>query len=527
MEKGDDEAAAELANFAPAATMPSHAEGEDHPSVATGTSTEEMYPGEQHGVHQVTQESISDDEHPSPSRGKVHIVPPDNLAAPAAENAFAEQEQRDAHDPEHDYNELSTFEEKDGDAADEAFAALVSFDVPDAEDGHQEDVGYSTSLLQAGKASRKKANVDARHMAIFDVISALLDLPGAADAQKRFLADVRLLSELTWFLDRPASSKLILSWGYLSDTHISVQSAVHSPGKKKNKVAGGVSGSGHVDLYFSDSWIIYREEVSVFLSSLLFFIRVFSIFGVTEPVDPLQFITLPAIEKGAQILQTALGRSFDLSQFVNSRSKGSSFGSQKVSYITMDTFCNWLTSLGLENDLNSIWKQKLRPVSPSASPERESSHAAQVEASVQKSPSTKKSAELFFENAAAARNRPSITEMFQNAEEKLLEIATNRSQLMAAWRELEEFSGASSEHIDIEHVDRWIVQLFPMLDFAPALRRAFRRLQQQSLTEQRQKELPSAKFHRSRPDKSLNTTDTLTSKEFGSVLLSVVYYRRM
>jgi hypothetical protein len=83
------------------------------------------------------------------------------------------------------------------------------------------------------------------------------------------------------------------------------------------------------------------------------------------------------------------------------------------------------------------------------------------------------------------------------------------------------------EDIDIEHVDRWIVQLFPMLDFAPALRRAFRRLQQQALTEQRQKELPSAKFHRSRPDKSLNTTDTLTSKEFGSVLLLVVYYRRM
>jgi hypothetical protein len=523
MEKGDDdEAAAELASCAPAATIPFHTEGEDLPSSATRTSAEEMHLEEQHGMHKVSQESISDDEHQSPSRGKAHVVPPDNLASPAAEN-----EQRDAHDPKHTDNELSTSDEKDGDATDETFAALGSFDAPDAEDGHQEDVGYTASLIQAGKASRRKANVDARHMAVFDVISALLDLPGAADAQKRFLADVRLLSELTWFLDRPASSKLILSWGYLSDTHISVQSAVHSPGKKKSKVTAGVSGLGLADLYFSDSWIIYREEVSAFLSSMLFFIRVFSIFGVTEPVDPLQFITLPAIEKGAQVLQTALGRSFDLSQFVNSRSKGSSFGAQKVSYITMDTFCNWLTSLGLEADLNSIWKQKWRPVSPSASPERGSNHAPHVEASVQRSPSAKKSAELVFENAAAAPNRLSMSEMFQNAEDKLLEIATNRSQLTAAWRELEEFSGASSERIGIEHVDRWIVQLFPMLDFAPALQRAFHRLQQQTLTEQKQKELPSAKVHRSRPDKSRHHTDTLTSKEFGSVLLSVVYYRRM
>jgi hypothetical protein len=368
----------------------------------------------------------------------------------------------------------------------------------------------------------KKLNIDARHLAVFDVISSLLDLSGGAEVQKKILADVRLLSELNSFLDRPASSRLIFTWGHLSETDVTGRSSEQSSSNinKQKKALGNPSNSNVsklADIDVLDSWMIYKEEVPGFLSSFLFFLRIFCIFGVAQPNDPLQFITLSAVEKGAKILEIALGYSLDLSQLLNSRSFD--FGSsQKVHYITMDTFCNWAVSLGLADELDSVWLQELlRSSSPPTSPSRKFVQSGD------RADAAKSIAQNSTDGNTLVPERLS-DDPYRNAEERLLHFASNQVQSLSAWNELLEFSGASTGPIEFSNVDRWIVNLFPMLDFSPALHRAFRRLQQhrRQHKDHKQKEQPGSKS-----PKIPNNSSSLMSQEFGTLLTLAVYYRRM
>jgi hypothetical protein len=404
--------------------------------------------------------------------------------------------------------------------------AYDTIDSPDifgssyVDDGHLADAEAAVSVQLIGRPSRnKKFNTDARHLAVFDVISSLLDLAGSADVQKKFLADVRLLSELTSFLERPANSRLIFTWGHLSESDVSGRSAEPTKGSKQKKAAlvlPNANGSRHEELDVSDSWMIYKEEVPGFLGSFLFFLRIFSIFGVMEATDPSQFITLSAIEKGAKAIETALGYSLDLSQFANSRSVG--FGSsQKVHYVAMDTFCNWAVGLGLADELNSVWRQQLlRSKSPSTSPSRKATQAGQH--------ATAENLTQNVFNGHTFESERSSEEAYRNAEERMLQIASNRAQCLTSWNELQEFSGSLSGSIEIADVDRWIVLLFPMLDFAHALRWAFRRIQQlrRQQKDPKQKEQPGSKS----PNLPIGDRSVM-SKEFSSILALVVYYRRM
>ena len=465
---------------------------------------------------------IGDAEVDSPSRGQARFQP-----------HLASDESADV-----EIQKLSSDENIDGGAAegdpvDEHSVAHGSFGLPDADELQPGDVGATHMQQQAGKSSRKKVNIDARHMAVFEVISSLLNLASGAEVQKKFLADVRLLSELNLFLDRPAVSKLIYTWGHLKETEASSQSSAQSPGKK-NKVSGIAVGGTHPELHIPDSWMIYKEEVPGFLGSFLFFLRIFVVFGVTESSDPLQFITIPQIEKGAKILENAIGFPVDISPFVNSRSKGVGFGSSpKVSFITMDTFCKWAASLGVDEALHSFWRQKLSMSLPSTSPSRKPNEAVEDAETLQPPPlKGKKGFSFDVAIVTPVPVQPSVDEKFRTAEEKLLQIASNRAQLLAAWDELQEFSGAPAGLIEVSHVDRWIVQLFPMLDFAPALHRAFRCLQQhrrqQIEQQQKQKEQTRYKSPSNAAETTPhNTNNSLIRKEFGHLLVSVVFYRRL
>jgi hypothetical protein len=404
---------------------------------------------------------------------------------------------------------------------DESIVASDRFVSLYTDDGHSAEVESPVHLLPIGKPVRnKKLNTDARHQAVFDVISSLLDLAGGAEVQKKFLADVRLLSELTSFLDRPASTRLILTWGHLSVTDVSGRSAEQSSGNKRKKVSENsttlnVSRQAEIDV--SDSWMIYKEEVPVFLSTFLYFLRIFCIFGVAEPADPLQFITLSAIEKGAKILEVALGCFLDLSQFfMNSRSVG--FGSsQRVHYCTMDAFCNWVVSLNKANELSSIWRAQARSNSPSASPSRKITQADEHADADRTLPQ-------YTDGGNALVPARSSDEAFQIAEERLLHIASNRAQCLVSWNELQEFSDALPGPIEITKVDRWIVNLFPMLDFSPALRRAFRRLKQ---NRRQQKDCKPKEQKGSKSPQVQNNDNSLMIQEFAPMLNLVVYYRRM
>jgi hypothetical protein len=412
-------------------------------------------------------------------------------------------------------NEEEVFTES-GDASVEAFCAIGT---QDADDGLPVDIEAPVVLQQVGKQSRKKVILDARYTAVFEIISSMLDLPGGADVQKKFLADVRLLSELTSFFDRPASSKLIFSWGHLSDADVVGHTPKHSQGKSKNKSLGD-------DHLFSDSCMIYKEEVQEFLSTFLFLLRIFCVFGVMESTRPSQFITIPAMEQGVKALEAALGHSLDVSQILNSRSKGAGFGSaQKNCHITMDTFCSWLASLGLEDEFTTVWRQQLKPNSRSSSPSR--GLAASAAADAAHVVPNKKSSEISFDfGQPVPDQKPSLDLLFRNAEERMLHIAGNRAQLLTAWRDFQEFSGFSSGSVEFAHADRWIVQLFPKLDFAAALRLAFRDAHQH--IEHKHKEQPISKSPLADREKSLGgVPGRWTVKDFGSLLVSVVYYRRM
>jgi hypothetical protein len=451
----------------------------------------------------------------SPSRGQVLHLPCDD--------SFAQRRDSQVLSGDSEFeNEKDVFTES-ADASVEPFCALSTQDV---EDGPPVDIEASVVLQQVVKQSRKKVTLDARYTAVFEIISSLLDLPGGADVQKKFLADVRLLSELTSFLDRPASSKLIFSWGHLSDADVLGHAPKQSHGKSKNKSLGMASRVESADHLFSDSCMIYKEEVQEFLRAFLFLLRVFCVFGVVESTSPLQFITIPAMEQGVKTLEAALDHSLDVSQILNSRSKGAGFGSaQKNCHITMDTFCTWLAGLGLQDELTSVWRQQLKPNSRSSSPSRGVAASAGSEgADIVRN---KKSSEISFDfGQPVPDQKPSLDLLFRNAEERMLQIAGNRAQLLTAWHDFLEFSGFSSASVEFAHADRWIVQLFPKLDFAPALRRAFRYAQQH--IEHKLKEQPKSKSPLADREKSLGgVPGSWTVKDFGALLVSVVYYRRM
>jgi hypothetical protein len=465
----------------------------------------------------------------SPSRGQaqpqLRFVP----ASDVAESPGAESEKMPSAFEDLDANLGG--EEGEGPTTDAHSSAHGMLGFADAEEHQPGDAGSTLMLQQAGRPSRKKFTVDARHTAVFEVISSLLNLHSGAEVQKKFLADVRLLSELNSFLDRPAVSKLIYTWGHLKEAETLINSG-QSPGKKKHKVPG--MGSAQSELHIADSWMIYKEEVPGFLSSFMFFLRIFIIFGVTESTDPSQFITIPQIEKGAKYIETAAGFAVDISPFINSRSKGVAFGSsQKVSFVTMDTFCKWVAGLGCDEALHSFWRQQMSITRPSTSPLRKP--IADIGGTEASQPSTlkgKKVNQFSFDNAVAeVPAQPSVDEKFKSAEEKLLQIASNRTQLLTACDELQEFSGSLSGRIEISHIDRWLVQLFPMLDFAPALQRSFRHLQQlrrQHMEQQHpQKEQPHSKSPNNAADAASNNANNLSRKEFGTLLVSVVFYRRL
>jgi hypothetical protein len=448
----------------------------------------------------------------SPSRGQaLHLPCEDSFA-----HGFAQLRDSQVMSGESELkNEKDVFTES-GDASVEPFCTNGT---QDADDGLPVDIEAPVVLQQVGKQSRKKVILDARYTAVFEIISSLLDLPGGADVQKKFLADVRLLSELTSFLDRPASSKLIFSWGHLSDADVVSHAPKQSQGKSKNVSLGA-------DHLFSDSCMIYKEEVQEFLSAFLFLLRIFCVFGVMESTSPAQFITFPAMEQGVKALEVALGHSLDVSQILNSRSKGAGFGSaQKNCHITMDTFCSWLAGLGLEDEFTTVWRQQLKPNSRSSSPSRGVAVSAAAEgADVVRN---KKSFEISFDfGQPVPDQKPSLDLLFRNAEERMLQIAGNRAQLLTAWHDFREFSGFSSGSVEFVHADRWIVQLFPKLDFAAALRRAFRYAQQH--IEHKHKEQPISKSPLADREKSLGgLSGSWTVKDFGALLVSVVYYRRM
>jgi hypothetical protein len=449
-------------------------------------------------------------------------IPNYGVESPSSGNAgrIVREEPSDEHVLRFVDAELVNESETEGRIAYENIDSPGIFGSSYVDDGHLADAEAAVSVQQIGRPSRnKKFNTDARHLAVFDVISSLLDLAGGADVQKKFLADVRLLSELTSFLERPANSRLIFTWGHLSESDVSGRSAEPNKGSKQKKAAGvlpNANGSRHAELDVSDSWMIYKEEVPGFLGSFLFFLRIFSIFGVTEPTDPSQFITLSAIEKGAKAIEAALGYTLDLSQFANSRSVG--FGSsQKVHYVAMDTFCNWTVGLGLADELNSVWRQQLLDSkSPSASPSRKATQAGRH--------ATAENVTHNVLNGHAFESERSSEEAYRNAEERMLQIASNRAQCLASWNELQEFSGSSSGAVEIADVDRWIVLLFPMLDFAHALRRAFRRIQQ---LRRQHKDLKQKEQLGSKSSNLPISDNSVMSKEFSSMLALVVYYRRM
>jgi hypothetical protein len=419
--------------------------------------------------------------------------------------------------------------EENDDGAPEGIEGITATDFAEADEPQPGDAGAASAALQAGKPTRKKINIDARHLAIFDIISALLGLASGADVHKTFLADMRLLAELTAFLDRPAASKIIFTWGHLSEASASDRGFRGSPGRIKKKGANPVketATAAHSDLLIADSWMIYKEEVPAFLNSFLFFLRVFCIFGIKEPVDALQFISVSAFEKGLKILQGATAHPLDVSQILNSQSRSAGFGSpHKEQYVTMEAFCRWLTSLGVETDLSNIWDQQLRPESPSAMQSRRLAQDVNGTEAVKSIASLKQPGGLSEEGSSSALYQPISNISFHDAEEKLLHLASSTVQLHAALRDVERFSAVCGGSVEAAHVDRWLVQLFPMLDFAPAFRSALRHLSQtrQQDSEHKIRDPPNSKP----PNVSSDKNKILTIKEFGALLVSVVYYRRM